>query len=69
MLCLVFWKGLPTVRDAAWQRSLSTGGRPPEGLRPIGRWQHLGKNSEFAISEADDSSQIAGWAMEWSDVL
>ena len=69
MLYSVSWRGLPTVRDAAVQRFLATGGRPPEGVRMLGRWHHLGQISGFAIAEADDPSQIGKWAMEWSDVF
>ena len=69
MLFAVSWEGRPDVRDIVVERFLKTGGRPPEGVRFIGRWHHVGQISGVAIAEADDPLLMAKWALDWNDLM
>ena len=69
MLYAVSWTGLPVTRNPATERFLKTGGRPPEGVKMLGRWHDVGRISGIAIAEADDATLIAKWALEWNDLF
>jgi hypothetical protein len=69
MLFLVGWKGSPALRDKTAERFVSTGARPPEGVRMLGRWHEVGRHSGVAVVEADDPMLLCRWALEWSDVF
>jgi hypothetical protein len=69
MLFAVSWKGLPQVRNAATERFLKTGGRPPEGVKLIGRWHNIGQISGVAVAEADDPLLMSKWALDWNDLF
>lgn len=69
MIFLVTWKGRPEQRDRAIQRFMQTGGRPPEGVRMIGRWHALGRISGMAVAECDDPGLLQKWALEWNDLF
>ena len=67
MLFMTRWK--IRDRDAAIERFTRTGAQPPQGIRLIGRWHDVASQTGFAISEADDASTMARWALSWNDVL
>lgn len=69
MLFLVSWKGRPQTRNAAIERFLKTGGRPPEGVTMLGRWHAVGTAGGVAVAEASDAALMQKWALEWSDVF
>ena len=69
MLFAVSWKGRPEVRDVVAERFLKSGGRPPEGVKLIGRWHHVGEISGVSIAEADDPLLISKWAFDWNDMF
>ena len=48
---------------------LKTGGRPPEGIKMLGRWHDIGKISGTAIAETNDPTLMAKWALEWNDLF
>ena len=69
MLFSITWRGRPEVRNAATERFLKSGGKPPQGVKFIGRWHHIGQISGVAIAEADDPLLMAKWALEWNDLF
>ena len=69
MLFIVKWRTGPANRNAAIERFLKTGGKPPEGVKMLGRWFAVAQQSGFAVAEADDALLIQQWALEWNDLL
>ena len=62
------WTIPPGNVNPAIDRFLKTGGKPPEGVKMLGRW--LGMDGRaFAVSEATDATAIYKWFAEWSDLL
>jgi len=45
MLYSISWKGVPAVRNTATERFLKTGGKPPAGVKMVGRWHDIGRIS------------------------
>ena len=69
MLFAVSWKGTPAVRNASTERFLKTGGRPPEGIKLLGRWHDIGRISGTAIAETDGPLLMSKWALDWNDLF
>jgi hypothetical protein len=69
MLFISHYKIRPGCRDAAIERFAKTGGQPPQGIKLLGRWHAVASGSGFTISEATDASKMAGWALDWSDLM
>jgi hypothetical protein len=69
MLFISHWRILPGNRDAVIARFAKSGGQPPQGVTMIGRWHDVSNGTGFAISEANDTSAMARWALEWNDVM
>jgi len=56
------------VRDAV-NRFLTTGGKPPEGIKLLGRWHKTDSSGGFALFETDSPAALAAASAEWTDVL
>jgi hypothetical protein len=69
MKFIVQWKGQPAARQSAIDRFLKTGARPPANVTLLGRWHVIGEFSGVAIVEAADTSGLAAWVLEWSDLF
>ncbi len=69
MLFIVKWTSGPENRNAAIERFAKTGGKPPTGIKMLGRWFAVAQHSGFAVAEADDSALMQQWALEWNDIL
>ena len=69
MLFISSWRILPGHRDAVIERFARTGGRPPEGIKILGRWHDVADGTGLAISESDDISAMTRWALEWNDLM
>jgi hypothetical protein len=69
MLFMSHYQILPGNRDAAIQRFAQTGGRPPKGVELIGRWHDLASGEGVSIYEADSVAAVAGWQLQWNDVM
>jgi hypothetical protein len=69
MLFIVRWEISQSVRKAAIERFMKTGGAPPEGVKMLGRWHTADGDSGFAIAEAADALPVAKWALAWNDLL
>ncbi len=69
MKFIVQWKGQPAVQQSAIDRFLKTGGRPPDNVTLLGRWHVIGEFTGVAIVEANDTSELAAWVLQWSDLF
>jgi Domain of unknown function (DUF3303) len=59
----------PENRTAAEDRFKQTGGKPPKGVKMIGRWHSAGGGRGVTIFEADDPQAIARWSEQWTDLI
>lgn len=62
------WTFPPGQLNAAIKRFLESGGKPPEGVKMLGRWHGMDGRG-FAIAEATDTKAMYQWYVEWADVL
>jgi hypothetical protein len=70
MKFMTIWSFAPEKRNEAQARFKETGGdKPPEGIKPIGRWHAIGGAMGVHICECDDPMLMAKWAQRWSDLL
>jgi hypothetical protein len=69
MKYILRWEIAPSVRKAAIERFMKTGGMPPAGVTMIGRWHSADGAFGFAIAESDDLQAITKWALAWNDLL
>jgi hypothetical protein len=69
MLFIGHWRILSGNRNAVIERFAKTGGQAPQGVKMLGRWHDVANGTGFSISEADDASAMARWALEWSDLM
>lgn len=56
-------------RDEAITRFKKTGGQPPQGAKLLGRWTQLDISKVYVLIESDDPKALAGYAIDWSDLL
>lgn len=56
-------------RDEAIARFKKTGGQPPQGAKLLGRWTQLDISKVYVLIESDDPKALAGYAIDWSDLL
>jgi len=66
---IVRWEIGPSVRKAAIERFLKTGGAPPAGVTMVSRWHSADGAFGFAIADSDDVQAMSKWAMAWNDLL
>ena len=69
MLFIVSWTLESDSRNSAMERFLKTGGRPPEGVKMLGRWHAVGRGTGFAIAETNDLTLLQKWTLDWSDLM
>jgi hypothetical protein len=69
MLYVCQWRARPGTRDTIIERFAKTGGQPPQGVKMLGRWHNVANGSGVSVSEAEDLSAIARWALDWNDVM
>jgi Domain of unknown function (DUF3303) len=68
MKFIVSWTVQPENFAAVVGRFLETGGRPPEGVKMLGRW--IGMNGRgVTIAESNDAKALYAWTAQWSDVM
>ena len=56
-------------RNEGIARFQKTGGQPPQGAKLLGRWTQLDMSKVYALVESDDPKALAGYAIDWSDLL
>lgn len=69
MLFIVSWKAGPESRSSRIDRFLTTGGAPPDGVKMLGRWHAIGRDSGVAIAETNDPVLLQKWALNWTDLM
>jgi hypothetical protein len=56
-------------RNAGIARFQQTGGQPPQGAKLLGRWTQVDMSKVHVLMESDDPKALAGFAVDWSDLL
>ena len=56
-------------RNEGIARFQKTGGQPPKGATLLGRWTQLDMSKVYVLVESDDPKALAGYALDWSDLL
>ena len=69
MLFVSTWSYPPENREAVQTRFKETGGKPPMGIKMLGRWHAIGGGKGVLVSESNDPMAIAKWIQEWSDLM
>ena len=69
MLFISRFEIAPSVRKAAIERFMKTGGAPPPAVRMLGRWHSADGAFGIVIAESDDIQAIAKWNLAWNDLL
>jgi hypothetical protein len=59
----------PPTRDDAIARFKATGGRPPKGVKLLGRWTAADFGGGFDLIESEDLAAVAEFALMWSDLM
>jgi hypothetical protein len=63
------WSLRSRMYKSATTRFLENGGKPPEGIRTIGRWHYADGSGGVHIFECDNAQVISEFVQEWADVL
>jgi hypothetical protein len=63
------WSLRPHMYKTATARFLENGGKPPEGIRTMGRWHYADGSGGVHIFECDNAQVISEFVQEWADVL
>ncbi len=45
------------------------GGKPPAGVKLLGRWFAAASGKGFGAYECDDPAALAKWAHDWADLM
>ena len=69
MQFVIEWKIRAGRTQEAVDRFLSTGDPLPQGVTTIGRWHRTDLQSGIHIVESSDSSALAQYAAQWTDLL
>ena len=69
MLFIGHYRIHPGNRDAVIARFAQTEGKPPQGVKLLGRWHIVSNGSGVTLTEADDASAMARFALQWSDLM
>ena len=69
MIFITRYEVQPSVRKAAIERFVKTGGAPPAGVKMLGRWHSADGAFGIVISESDDIKAITKWNLAWNDLL
>jgi len=69
MKFMVTWRGKPGTYKKAVEQFLKTGGKPPAGIKTVGRWHVPGSLLGWHLLEGDDLTAIAQHVAEWGDTL
>ncbi|MEM5331443.1 DUF3303 family protein [Paraburkholderia sp. JHI2823] len=69
MKFIVQWQGQPAAQQAAIERFMQSGGRPPENVTLLGRWHAVGELKGVAIVEVNDTTALGELMLEWGDLF
>jgi hypothetical protein len=68
-LCYYSWGADKATQDEAIQRFRSVGGKPPAGVKLVGRWTHADFTGGVVVLESNDSKAITEFALMWSELM
>lgn len=69
MLYLSIYSWKPENRRAIVARFMETGGKPPSGIKLVGRWTAVGGGRGFSLMESDDPVAVSKFAYDWNDLM
>jgi hypothetical protein len=69
MIFVSLYTMTPNHRNSAENRFKQTGGKPPAGIKVIGRWHSVSGGRGVTVCEASDAQAVAQWAHDWNDVI
>ncbi len=69
MKFMITWRTRPGFYNVALEKFLKTGGKPPQGLKTLGRWHVPGSILGWHLLEGDDPTAVAEHVAEWADML
>ena len=69
MLYLTTYRFTPENRKAIVARFMETGGKPPTGVKLLGRWTDVAGGRGFTLTESDDPVAAARFPYEWNDLM
>lgn len=68
MKFLISWSQPQSTYRSAIAHFLEGGGKPPAGVKMIGRWHGM-NGTGFAVAETNDAKALYAWFAEWSEFL
>lgn len=69
MKFMVSWRCKPGLYKTAVEQFLRTGGKPPKGMKTVGRWHVPGSIHGWHLLEGEDMTALAEHAAEWADLI
>jgi len=63
------WSLCPDSHKTATARFLENGGKPPEGIKTIGRWHYADGSGGIHVLECDNAQVLRDFAQERGDLL
>lgn len=63
------WTPNTQTRAEGFDRFRKTGGRPPDGVKLLGRWTRADLSGGFDLLETDDPKKLAAFSHMWSDLM
>jgi Domain of unknown function (DUF3303) len=69
MKFMITWRTRPGFYKSAVQQFLKTGGKPPKGIKTVGRWHVPGSILGWHLVEGNDLTAIAEHVAEWGEII
>ena len=63
------WEPDTKKREEGIARFQKTGGKPPRGVKLLGRWTRADMSGGFDLLETDDPRALTEFALQWSDLM
>jgi hypothetical protein len=63
------WEPDARKREEGIARFQKTGGRPPRGIKLLGRWTRADMSGGFGLLESDDPKALAEFTLQWNDLM
>jgi hypothetical protein len=63
------WEPDAKKREEGIARFQKTGGKPPRGVKLLGRWTRADMSGGFDLLESDDPKALAEFALQWNDLM
>lgn len=63
------WQPDTETRNEGIARFLGAEGKPPAGVKLLGRWTRLDFSGGYVLLESDDPKALTEFALAWSDLM